>query len=144
MENLTTHYLGLELKNPVIIGSSGLTNSVDKIKELEKNGAGAVVLKSLFEEQIIAEIKDSINADLTNYTESYDLISRYVREHSLDEYLKLISEAKKQSTACPVTNGQHLPNGLKVRVPMPSNSILPFFLRMKHSAVMKQIKCILK
>jgi dihydroorotate dehydrogenase (fumarate) len=96
MENLTTHYLGLELKNPVIIGSSGLTNSVNKIKELEKNGAGAVVLKSLFEEQIIAEIKDSINADLTNYTESYDLISRYVREHSLDEYLKLISEAKKQ------------------------------------------------
>ncbi len=95
MENLTTQYLGLELKNPIIIGSSGLTNSVDKIKELEKNGAGAVVLKSLFEEQIIAEIKESIKTDLTNYTESYDLISRYVREHSLDEYLKLISEAKK-------------------------------------------------
>lgn len=95
MEDLTTHYLGLKLRNPIIIGSSGLTNSVAKIQDLEEQGAGAVVLKSLFEEQITADIKESINADDTKYTEAYDLISRYVKEHSLEEYLNLIREAKK-------------------------------------------------
>ena len=50
MVNLETTYMGLELKNPLIVGSSGLTNSVENIIEIEKNGAAAVVLKSLFEE----------------------------------------------------------------------------------------------
>ena len=44
MVDLTTSYLGLKLKNPIIVGSSGLTDSVDKIKILETMGAGAVVL----------------------------------------------------------------------------------------------------
>ena len=52
MAQLTTTYAGLTLQNPIIISSSGLTNSAAKIKELEKSGAGAVVLKSVFEEQI--------------------------------------------------------------------------------------------
>ena len=55
MADLRTNYLGLELKNPIIVGSSGLTNSVEKIKEIEQAGAGAVVLKSLFEEQILMQ-----------------------------------------------------------------------------------------
>jgi len=45
--DLSTQYLGLELKNPIIMGSSGLTSSVEKIKNAEKSGAGAVVLKSI-------------------------------------------------------------------------------------------------
>ena len=49
MADLTTKYLGLTLRNPIVIASSGLTNSVDDIVELDKNGAGAVVLKSIFE-----------------------------------------------------------------------------------------------
>ena len=52
MAQLTTKFAGLDLKNPIIISSSGLTNSVEKIKKLEEAGAGAVVLKSVFEEQI--------------------------------------------------------------------------------------------
>ena len=49
MSKLKTTYLGLQLKNPIIVGSSGLTNSVAKIKKLQAAGAGAIVLKSLFE-----------------------------------------------------------------------------------------------
>jgi dihydroorotate dehydrogenase (fumarate) len=52
MPDLRTNFAGLTLKNPLVAGSSGLTNSLNKIKELEKAGVGAVVLKSLFEEQI--------------------------------------------------------------------------------------------
>lgn len=53
METLQTAYAGLTLRNPLIVASSGLTNNIDKIKDLEKAGAGAVVLKSLFEEQVL-------------------------------------------------------------------------------------------
>ena len=55
MLNLETTYVGLKLKNPIIVSSSGLTSSVPRIVELEKAGASAVVLKSLFEEQILHE-----------------------------------------------------------------------------------------
>ena len=54
--DLSTTYLGLQLKNPIIVGSSGLTDSVEKIVKLEKMGAAAVVLKSLFEEEILMEM----------------------------------------------------------------------------------------
>ena len=47
MENLTTKYLGLTLKSPLIVSSSHLTSSIGQLKEAEDNGAGAVVLKSL-------------------------------------------------------------------------------------------------
>jgi dihydroorotate dehydrogenase (fumarate) len=50
--SLQTTFAGLKLKNPIIAASSGLTNSINKIIELENSGVGAIVLKSLFEEQI--------------------------------------------------------------------------------------------
>ena len=55
MADLNTSFAGLLLKNPIIIGSSGLTDSVEKNKKLDEAGAGALVLKSLFEEQIMLE-----------------------------------------------------------------------------------------
>ena len=55
MADLSTRYLGLALKNPIIVSSSNLTSSVEKVKKCEHAGAGAVVLKSLFEEQIQAD-----------------------------------------------------------------------------------------
>ena len=60
MADLTTKYMGLTLRNPIIIASSGLTDSYSKIADLERNGAGAVVLKSLFEEQILLEAKQNL------------------------------------------------------------------------------------
>ena len=55
--NLTTSYLGFKLKNPIVVGSSTFTGTVDGIVKCAKAGAGAVVLKSLFEEQILSDIK---------------------------------------------------------------------------------------
>lgn len=98
MANLETKYMGLKLKNPIIVASSGLTNSVDKIKDLENAGAGAVVLKSIFEEQINNEVNHLINRDPQNlYPEAEDYIWNYVRNNSITHHLNLLSEAKKET-----------------------------------------------
>jgi dihydroorotate dehydrogenase (fumarate) len=95
MLDLTTKYMGMTLKNPIIIGSSGLTHSVEDLKKLEANGAAAVVLKSIFEEQIEMEA-NSLEGDHLAHTEAEDYIRNYTRQHNLSEYLKLISDAKKE------------------------------------------------
>jgi dihydroorotate dehydrogenase (fumarate) len=92
MANLQTSYLGLKLKNPIIVSSSALTNSVEKIKKLEEKGAAAVVLKSLFEEQINYETGSLLQHK--GYPEAGDYILHYAKEHSLKEYLTLLKEAK--------------------------------------------------
>lgn len=97
MIDLTTEYLGMKLRNPLIISSSGFTDSADKIKHIEELGAGAVVLKSLFEEQILMD-STSISAeghDAGGYGEASDYIHNYVKENTVSEYLKLIERAKK-------------------------------------------------
>ncbi len=97
MAGLTTKYLGLELRNPVIAGSSGLTNNLENIKKIEKYGAGAVVLKSIFEEQILFESKHAVKSDDLNlHPEAYDYISSYVKDKSIYKYLDLIENAKKE------------------------------------------------
>jgi dihydroorotate dehydrogenase (fumarate) len=97
MVNLRTTFMGLELKNPLIVGSSGLTNSVENIIEFEKKGAAAVVLKSLFEEQILHEVHHTIRQDELNnqYPEALDYIGNYSRENSIGKYLELIHQCKK-------------------------------------------------
>lgn len=98
MPNLETKYMGITLKNPIIIASSGLTNSVEKIKDLENAGAGAVVLKSIFEEQINNEVIHLINRDPQNqYPEAEDYIWNYTRNNSITRHLNLLSEAKKET-----------------------------------------------
>jgi len=93
MVNLSTRYLGLDIKTPLIVSSSGLTGSVEKIQKLEQLGVGAVVLKSLFEEQIRFEAGTELkNGD---YPEAYDYITGYSKMNSVEEYLKLIEQAKK-------------------------------------------------
>ena len=94
MADLSTSYLGLKLKNPIIVSSSGLTDNIEKLKVLEKNGAGAVVLKSLFEEQIRFET-GKLLSDAT-HTEAADYVSNYSRSHTLDNYIQLIQAAKKE------------------------------------------------
>ena len=96
MANLETTYMGLKLKNPIVVASSGLTNSVDKIKSLEESGAAAVVLKSIFEEQINSEVSHLISKDPQNqYPEAEDYIWNYTRDNSITAHLELIKEAKK-------------------------------------------------
>ncbi|GHS96542.1 diguanylate cyclase [Bacteroidia bacterium] len=82
METLfETKFAGLTLSNPIIIASSGLTDTVDKNKELEKAGAGALVLKSLFEEQIS---KNTVEPML-----------RYFQTNEVNNYMQLIQETKE-------------------------------------------------
>lgn len=113
MANLNTSYMGLQLKNPIIVSSSGLTNSIENLKKMEAANAGAIVLKSIFEEQIMMEadkyidssdsslnaMKKGFNDILTNrsydYVEAMDYMSNFAKEHSLKEYLNFISLAKK-------------------------------------------------
>ncbi len=97
MVNLATTYMGIKLKNPIIIGSSGLTNSVENIKEAARNGAAAVVLKSLFEEQIKHSASHTLmqNEPVNYYPEAEDYIRNYTRDNDVGNYLKLIKESKQ-------------------------------------------------
>lgn len=95
MNDFSTTYLGLKLDNPIIVGSCGFTNSVTKIKELADHQAGAIVLKSLFEEQIKAEFSANLESYNSEYPGADDYIREYTRGNEVDTYLKLIAEAKK-------------------------------------------------
>lgn len=97
MANLTTTYLGLRLKNPIIAASSGLTDSVEKIIDLEKKGIGAVVLKSLFEEEIVMEMEEKMHQMTSRpfyFPETYDYMDEEEKEDSVRKYLSLIKETK--------------------------------------------------
>lgn len=100
--DLTTNYLGLNLKNPIVIGSCSLTSSVSEIKKLEKNGAGAVVLKSIFEEEILMDAESQLREAKENsfiydqYSETLDYIDLHVKEERLSNYIQLIKNAKKE------------------------------------------------
>jgi dihydroorotate dehydrogenase (fumarate) len=103
MADLSTTYLGLTLKNPLVAASSGLTDSIDGIKKLENAGIGAVVLKSIFEEEILNQTASLLNEAKENpliysdMSETLDYIDLHVKESTLSNYLSLIKEAKKQT-----------------------------------------------
>ncbi|MGB5984895.1 MAG: diguanylate cyclase, partial [Desulfobacterales bacterium] len=112
MVDLSTEYLGLKLKNPIIVGSSGLTSSAKKVKSAEEHGAGAVVLKSIFEEEIAHEFKDfmekaSAGGSAPQYFEyegrqnPIEFYDYKLREDNLIKYIALIEESKK-SVSIPV------------------------------------------
>lgn len=97
MVDLTTKFLGLTLRNPLIVGSSGLTDSVDKVKAAEVAGAGAVVLKSLFEEEIIAEMEEAMHRMTSRqfiYPETFDYMDEEPDEDTVRKYLRLVKESK--------------------------------------------------
>ena len=98
MVDLTATYLGLKLKNPIIAGSSGLTNTLEDIKELENAGVGAIVLKSVFEEEIRKE-KNSTAPENSEfpYANTMDFYRSSDVQTTLNDYLDLISKAKKET-----------------------------------------------
>jgi len=112
--DLTTNYMGLTLNCPLIASSSGLTNDIQRIQQMEGKGIGAVVLKSIFEEQILAEtdkliqnnesekmqtfssaFSNIIQSKSYQYEEAYAYISNFAREQTLADYLTFIKEVKK-------------------------------------------------
>jgi len=103
MVDTTTEYLGLKLKNPIIAGSSGLTDSVKGVKDLEDAGVGAVVLKSIFEEEITIEYEDILNeaTDKGINLEQFDYYDFRLKGEKLNDFTTLI-EASKKSVSIPV------------------------------------------
>jgi len=98
MVDLSTRYMGITIQSPIIAGSSGLTGRLESLLELERNGVGAVVLKSIFEEEILNEHQvhlgslDSFQSEL-EYLDYYDY---KLREEKVGNYLQLIEKAKKK------------------------------------------------
>ena len=113
MTDLNTTYMGLKLKNPLIAGSCGLTNTLSNIKLLADKGIGAIIIKSIFEEQIHIEtekfIKDQhgniqayrnaedtiISKRIYDYDEAYSYIYDYAKNNTFEKYLSLIADVKK-------------------------------------------------
>ena len=94
MVNLQTTFAGLQLSSPLILSSSGLTRSIDRTKALVEAGAGAVILKSLFEEQILMHTGHLLAHN--EYPEAADYIASYTRVEAVDEYLELLRRAKAE------------------------------------------------
>jgi dihydroorotate dehydrogenase (fumarate) len=95
---LETTIMGIKLMNPIIVGSSSLSDSVDNVKKLAQAGAGAVVLKSLYEEEIIANNNNLIseNEMYKSYPEAMEYVHTFSGEDGITNYLELIRGCKKQ------------------------------------------------
>ena len=101
--NLATTYMGMSLRNPFIVGSSPLTGDLDTVKQLEDQGAAALVLPSLFEEEITSDqLSDFFSYD--TYSDSFPEATSYSPDPETapgDEYLEHLRRVK-QAVAIPV------------------------------------------
>jgi len=102
MTDLSVQYLGLKLANPIVVASTPLSGSVDNVRRMEDSGAAAIVLTSLFEEQLILESK-ALDEDLSRGTESFaeslgylpDLGDYRMTQETYLEHLRRTKEAVK-------------------------------------------------
>jgi dihydroorotate dehydrogenase (fumarate) len=95
---LTARYLGLRLPSPIMVGSCGLTGSVEGVRACAAAGAGGVVLKSVFEEQISAEVGQVLAASSQpfDHPEAHQYITAYGTQNAVDDYLRLIEGARRE------------------------------------------------
>jgi dihydroorotate dehydrogenase (fumarate) len=98
--DLSTTFMGIKIANPLIVASSGLTSTADKVKQCADAGAGAVVLKSLFEEQIVTGRNTLISQDDMYfwYPQAIEFVNTFSKEEGIGAYLKLLEGAKKAVT----------------------------------------------
>ena len=101
MIDITTTYLGLPMKSPIVASASPLCESLENIRHLEDAGVGAVVLPSLFEEQLDVE-SHMVDSDLSRGSESFAESLNYLPDlltYNLgaDGYLELIRKARNES-----------------------------------------------
>ena len=96
MADLSTTYMGLSLRTPLVLASSSLSNKVENFQAAEAAGAGAVVLRSLFEEQIEAA-QSALEEELSRGAESNPEARSYMPPQRIGphEYLRLVERAKK-------------------------------------------------
>jgi dihydroorotate dehydrogenase (fumarate) len=98
MIDLTTRFFGMNLQSPVIAASCGLTGSLNNIRKIAENGAGAVVLKSIFEEEIRHELEKELKSRPPGDKRSdeyFDYFDYILKEETLKKYTDLIRDAKK-------------------------------------------------
>ncbi len=97
MANLATQFFGLELKSPVIAASCSMTGDLEQIKQLAKAGAGAIVLKSLYEEEIDAQLQEELSQRkaLEPDPEYLDYFDYIIKDENLKDYTGLIRQAKQ-------------------------------------------------
>lgn len=95
---LSTRYLGLELRNPLVMSASPLSNNMDNLRECDEHGIGAVVFQSLFEEQIQNEMDMMLDKDDMYfwYPEAAELVKEISGDQMIRPYLKRIETAKKE------------------------------------------------
>lgn len=99
MIDISMQYLGLNLNGPIMVASTPLSDSLDNIRHMEDAGASAVVLKSLFEEQLALESR-ALDEDLSRGTDSYAEALQYLPEQrdyhmSHDGYLEHLRKARE-------------------------------------------------
>lgn len=99
MANISTRFFGLDLKSPIIAGSSSMTGHAEQVLKLAEAGAGAVVLKSIFEEEIFSELQEelSMRSELNSDPEYLDYFDYVIKEDTLRKYLHLISDVKAKT-----------------------------------------------
>jgi dihydroorotate dehydrogenase (fumarate) len=100
MPDLSTTYMGLRLQNPLIAGSSGLTGTLTSLREVQAGGAAAVVLKSIFEEEIAAEYANVLHdaAAKGMSLESYEYYDYQIRGERVANCVELVRQAKRELT----------------------------------------------
>jgi dihydroorotate dehydrogenase (fumarate) len=114
--DLTTHYLGLELENPFVPSASPLTRSIDTARRLEDSGASAMVMYSLFEEEIRGERNVFLTDQQLGHSEADSFLPVHATsDNALDAYLEQIQKLK-QAVSIPVIaslNGTSLDGWVK-------------------------------
>lgn len=90
---MKTRYLGLELRSPVIVGSSPYTADADHIRACARHGAGAVILKSIFEEQILRQSASLAYASDAGMGDAGEYLSRYLDADYRNRFLRLVRDA---------------------------------------------------
>ncbi|MBN3035567.1 MAG: dihydroorotate dehydrogenase-like protein [Bacteroidales bacterium] len=94
--DISTTYMGLKLKSPIVVGSSGLTEHSTNSIAYAKAGAGAIVLKSLFEEQILHDVDEQrLNNMYGTFSDQEYYALYFSKKHNITKYLDLIRQNKE-------------------------------------------------
>ncbi len=100
-QKLNTTFAGIALSNPIIVASCSLTGSAKSNQLFAEAGVGAIVLKSLFEEDITRE-SAALEESAAQHTEAADYMQSYLASHALSSYMELIKESKSLCGATPI------------------------------------------
>ena len=100
MANISTRFFGLNLKSPVIAASSSMTGHAEQVIKLAEASAGAVVLKSIFEEEIYHELQEelSLRSEIHSDPEYLDYFDYVIKDENIRKYIRLISEVKAKTS----------------------------------------------